>query len=383
MANIVHFGKYYFPEIGGIESVTVILAKGATSAHLVSVVCFQKVFIREQQVMDGVKIIGAPITKLLFSQPLGFRYAVKCLSASRSADIVHLHAPNILGALCALFIPAKVRLLVHWHSDVINKGFFGVILAPLESALLRRADLIVATSLVYADASKTLQAFRNKITIVPIGVPSPKNEHNGVKLSPSLERWIGGRKIILSVGRLVPYKGFSLFIKAGHLLAKDSVVVIVGGGPLKQQLQQLIIRCGLENRILLAGRLSNGELHVLFKRATLFCLPSIHRAEAFGVVLLEAMSYGLPIVASDIPGSGVPWVNQHGISGLNFPVENANALAEACNQIIVSKELRAKFSHGERQRFLHEFTEEVSVRRMLNVYKFLLEGIVTPPTGLR
>jgi glycosyltransferase involved in cell wall biosynthesis len=372
MTNIVHFGKYYFPDAGGIESVTVSLAKGAARAgHTVSVVCFEKTPASSKEIIDGVQIIRAPITKLLASQPLGFKYFLQCLSAASKANIVHLHSPNMLGALCALLIPARTRLLVHWHSDVLNKGVLGKILRPLEAALLRRANSIVATSQVYADASETLAPFKDKIAVVPIGVPDAKHDGNDSQLPAALESQIGGRKIVLAVGRLVPYKGFDVLIRAAHELDKDSVVVIVGGGPLQQELQQAIARSRGEDRVVLAGRLSDAALHALFERAALYCLPSIYRAEAFGVVLLEAMTYGLPIVASNIPGSGVPWVNQHGLSGLNVPIGDAKALADACNQILGSEELRSRLSEGARQRFLAEFREDLSVERMMDIYDLI------------
>nr|WP_315262495.1 glycosyltransferase [uncultured Limnohabitans sp.] len=373
MANIVHFGKYYFPDAGGIESVTVSLAKGAAQAgHAVSVVCFEKTPAHKKEIIDGVQVIRAPIAKLLASQPLGIQYFLQCLSQAKKADVVHLHAPNMLGALCALFIPSQTRLLVHWHSDVLNKGALGNILRPLESALLRRANSIVATSQVYADASETLAPFKFKIAVVPIGVPDAKHDGSDSQLQKALELQIGSRKIVLAVGRLVPYKGFDVLIQAAQQLDKDSVVVIVGSGPMHEELQQTIANDRLEDRVILAGRLSDAVLHALFKRATLYCLPSTYRAEAFGVVLLEAMTYGLPIVASDIPGSGVPWVNQHGVSGLNIPIGDAKALAEACNQILESEELRSTFSKGARQRFVAEFTEDVSVKRMMSAYDRLI-----------
>jgi glycosyltransferase involved in cell wall biosynthesis len=373
MANIVHFGKYYFPDAGGIESVTVSLAKGAARAgHTVSVVCFEKSPASNKEIIDGVKIIRAPITKLIASQPLGFKYFLQCISTARKADVVHVHAPNMLGALCALFIPARTRLLVHWHSDVLNKGILGKILRPLESALLRRTNSIVVTSKVYADASETLEPFKTKISVVPIGVPDAKHGVSDSQLPPTLESQIGSKKIILAVGRLVPYKGFDVLIQAAQQLVGDSAVVIVGGGPLLEKLQQAIVHSGLEDRIVLAGRLSNTALHALFRRAALYALPSTYRAEAFGVVLLEAMSYGVPIVASDIPGSGVPWVNQHGVSGLNVPVGSPKALADACNQILESEELRSRFSQGSRQRYISEFTEDVSVKRIMAIYQLLL-----------
>lgn len=373
MANIVHFGKYYFPDAGGIESVTFSLARGAVAfGHSVSVICFEKTPSNSNEVIDGVRVIRTPIMKMIASQPLGIKYFLQCIKAAKNAGVIHLHVPNMLGALCALFIGKRPRLLVHWHSDVINKGLLGKILRPLELALLRRADCIVATSPVYADASETLRPFKDKIAVVPIGVPDAKHEGTSSKLSASIVNQIRDRKIILAVGRLVPYKGFNVLIDAAKHLSNDSVAVIVGGGPLQQELQQAIELAGVRDRVVLAGRLSDAALHDLFERATLYCLPSTYRAEAFGVVLLEAMTYGLPIVATDIPGSGVPWVNQHGTSGFNVPVGDPVALAAACNQILASPELRDRLSSGARQRFAAEFTEEVSVKRMMHTYDQML-----------
>jgi glycosyltransferase involved in cell wall biosynthesis len=373
MAKIVHFGKYYLPDSGGIESVTVSLARGAAVAgHTVSVVCFAKSQVLPTEVMDGVTVLRAPIAKLVASQPLGLKYFGKCLATARDADIVHLHAPNMLGALCALFIKRKTRLLVHWHSDVINKGWLGYLTRPLEKALLHRADCIVATSQVYAESSSSLQPFKNKIKVVPIGVAEPDRGVAALALPPELEKRIDGRRVVLSVGRLVPYKGFDVLLQAAPTLQADAVVVIVGSGPLKEELRQAAELVPIKDRVILAGRLSDAELQALFARAAMYCLPSTYRAEAFGVVLLEAMAHGLPIVATEIAGSGVPWVNQHGVTGLNVPVNDAQQLAAACNDILGSDTFRQKYAEGAYQRFLNNFTEDISIQKTLNTYAALL-----------
>ena len=187
LANIVHFGKYYFP--------------GAASAgHSVTVVCFSRKPLESEQLIDGVNVVRTSITKLIASQPLGFKYLLLSLKAAKKADIVHLHFPNMLGALGALMISKKTRLLVHWHSDVLNKGLLGKFLRPLESALLRRADSIVATSQVYADASEALARYRNKTTVVPIGVPDTKHEGEASSLPRAIEEKTRGKMIILAVG---------------------------------------------------------------------------------------------------------------------------------------------------------------------------------------
>jgi glycosyltransferase involved in cell wall biosynthesis len=373
MVKIVHFGKYYAPVTGGIESVTSSLAKGvAEVGQQVSVVCFDKVSKDAMEILDGVRVVRAPIWKTVASQPLGWRYIVACCKEARNADIVHLHAPNMLAALCALLLSRKVRLLVHWHSDVINKGLLGALLMPLEKALLKRADCIVATSQPYAEASATLQAFREKVTVVPLGVaPVRKGQEIATgctALTPELETLIGKRKVILAVGRLVPYKGFDVLIEAARHLREDALVVVVGGGPLEASLRQKIADSGVGGRVHMTGRASDNVLHALFTRASMYCMPSLYRAEAFGVVLLEAMAHGLPVVAADIPGSGVPWVNQHGVSGLNVPVGDPVALAQACNRILGSEQEHARFSTGASKRFTEEFTEEVSVKKIIATY---------------
>jgi glycosyltransferase involved in cell wall biosynthesis len=377
MAQIVHFGKYYFPDSGGIESVTLSLAKGAAAAgYTVTVVCFKKSDASDTEFINGVRIIRTPIWKLFASQPLSWKYFVGCLRESLRADIVHLHAPNMVASLCAIFVPKRIKLIVHWHSDVIGKGLLVHLFSPLVFILLKRADLIIATSQVYAKSSAPLRRFYSKLTVVPIGVQDPKKLHSGrnnlLDLPPDLVKKADGKKIILSIGRLVPYKGFNILVEAARYLAEDAVVFIVGVGPLNQILEASIEDAKLSDRVYLIGQQSNEALMLLYESATLFCLPSIMRSEAFGVVLLEAMAYGLPVVATDIPGSGVPWVNMNDVSGINVAVGDPLALANACNLIIKSPSLRLRYSIGARERFLSSFTEAASVNRILEIYNSLI-----------
>lgn len=373
MANIIHFGKYYSPDLGGIEFVTESLAKGAVlEGHNVTVVCFSKFARPIVELKDGVKVFMEPIAAVLASQPLGLGYFFRCYITAKSADIIHLHAPNMLAALCALFIPKKTKLLVHWHSDVVSKQLFSHLLRPLEFALLCRADLIIATSQNYSNASDSLSLFQSKVSVIPIGVSDPVNRVDKSPFLPALDFQFDDKNIILSVGRLVSYKGFDVLIKAAKYFDKDVMVIIVGCGPLRESLQKLIDINGVGDRVILAGQLSDSKLHILFNRSRLFCLPSVNRAEAFGVVLLEGMAHGLPIIASDIPGSGVSWVNEHGISGLNAPPNDYIALAKICKQVLKSTELHARLSQGARQRFLAEFTDTLAINRTMRAYKRLI-----------
>lgn len=373
MANITHFGKYYYPDNGGIETVTRSLAVGAFAhGHKVTVVCFGDVSACGEESIDGVHVVRMPKDLVIASQPIGLKYFWRSLRAAMTSDVVHVHIPNMLAAFCVLLIRRRTKVVVHWHSDIIGKRWIGPLFRPLEMALLWRADVVVSTSLAYADASETLAFFRKKVTAIPIGVSGAVTLIDDTDITTAFDERIAGRKIVLAVGRLVPYKGFDILVRAAKNLGRDVVVVLVGDGPMHNDLCNLVNELKLTKNVLLTGRQSDEVLNMLFRRACLFCLPSVTRAEAFGVVLLEAMSYGLPIVATDIVGSGVSWVNQHGITGLNVPVNDPDALAEACNQILNSEELQASLSKAAHDRFLSEFTEEIFVDRMMKVYDRLL-----------
>lgn len=374
--HVVHIGKYYEPDTGGIESVTRTLATGAVDAGCrVSVVCFAGHGSRQcVEVRNGVTVYREAPLATVASQPVGLAYLHRCRMLVREADIVHLHAPNLLGMLGVCLGGSHRRLLVHWHSDIMGKGPLGHLVRPLERLVLRSAAIIVATSRPYAEASPTLAAHRRKVVVVPIGIAPPPAESAQVPLPVALSDRIRGRRIVLAVGRLVPYKGLDILIRAAHRLPSDSVVIIVGHGPLAHALQSLTVTERVEDRVILAGVLGKSDLHTLFHKATLLCAPSRSRAEAFGVVLAEAMAYGVPVVATDIPGSGVPWVNQHDISGLNVSVDDPEALAQACAALLTSQALRQRLSAGARRRYLDEFDDHRFLRRMLDVYASLEPG---------
>ena len=378
--KVLHLGKYYHPESGGIETVTKDLAQGAARAGCeVTVLCFGRVGRPVQERFDGVDVVRTPIWKLVSSQPFGWKYVREFLRRAGEFDIVHVHVPNMLAALMLLLARIPGKVVVHWHADVVDKGWIGTLMRPLEWTMLRRADALVATSQAYADASPQLRRFAGKVHIVPIGIvdsdifddddasddtPAPDA---GARATPAP----GGVPVILAVGRLVPYKGFDVLIDAARFLPAACRVVIVGGGERRAELEAQVRQRQVADRVVLAGRLGDDALRALFQGAAIYCLPSVSRAEAFGVVLLEAMAHGLPVVASDIAGSGVPWVNQHDVTGLNVPIGDAQALAAALTQLLADPALRERMGRESRRRFEAEFTAARASRRMLDLYGVL------------
>jgi glycosyltransferase involved in cell wall biosynthesis len=210
-----------------------------------------------------------------------------------------------------------------------------------------------------------LRRYREKVRVVPLGIADPAAGAAGLKLPERFSSFLKGRKLVLSVGRLVLYKGFDYLIGAAAKLDEDAAIVIVGGGPLEADLSRRIVEGGLEDKVLLAGRVAQEDLTALFANASIYAMTSVERSEAFGVVQLEAMAHGLPIVATQIPGSGVGWVSDHGSTGASVPVRDSEALAHALNGLLKQPEKLAECSSASRRRYEEEFRLEHMLSRTL------------------
>jgi glycosyltransferase involved in cell wall biosynthesis len=366
--KVLHLGKYFYPDPGGIESVVKDVVRGTVRAGCdVSVLCLGHVGQLSEERYCGAQILRVPLWKTVASQPLGWRYFREFMRRAREFDVVQVHVPNMLAAMAVVTVRVPGKVAVHWHADVVNHGMLGKLLQPLEWLMLRRADAIIATSEAYATTSPQLRRFRHKVRVVPIGITDPRAEE--VSVLPDMSTQIPeGTPVILSIGRLVPYKGFEVLIDAARDLPGDCRVVIVGNGELLSELEARIRKRRVADRVILAGRLDDAALQALFQRTAIFCLPSVSRAEAFGVVLLEAMARGLPVVATDIAGSGVPWVNRHGITGLNVPAGDTAALGAALAELLADPQRRTQMGLEARRRFETEFTSELATQRFMSLY---------------
>ncbi|MBQ5903121.1 MAG: glycosyltransferase, partial [Alistipes sp.] len=174
--------------------------------------------------------------------------------------------------------------------------------------------------------------------------------------------------IIFSLGRLVEYKGFEHLIEAARYLGDEYVILIGGSGPLKETLQAEIDRLGLNERVKLLGFLRDQDLPAYYEACDLFCLSSVFKTEAFGIVQIEAMSYGKPVVATTIEGSGVHWVNAEGVSGLNARKGDAQALAQAIQAITSHPLVYERYTEGARKRFQEMFTLQHMIDNTLAIY---------------
>ena len=375
--RVVHIAKYYPPTSGGMESVTQVLAEGAAGrGDEVDVVCFSRGASTTERAA-AVTVQRFHIGFVIASQPLSASYFVAGIRAARRATITHVHAPNVLASAMLFFVGRSTRVVVHWHSDVIGKRLLGCLVRPIERAMLRRADAIIATSPPYAESSRQLHPYRKKVSIIPIGIRAVAPSLEEMIMPADVGAFLRGRALVLAVGRLVKYKGFKYLIEAARALPSTAAVVIVGTGPDHAILRAAIERFSVGDRVMLAGGRPAAELTTLFASAQVFCLPSVERSEAFGVVLLEAMAHGVPCVATTIDGSGTSWVNAHDSSGINVPVRDATALATCIARLLSDRELHNRLSIGGQLRFAQNFSEATFVSAVHALYLRLTVGDVT------
>ncbi|MBN1628323.1 MAG: glycosyltransferase, partial [Thermoleophilia bacterium] len=179
-----------------------------------------------------------------------------------------------------------------------------------------------------------------------------------------------GRKIVLFVGRLVYYKGVDVLVRA--MADVDADLVLIGGGPLEDELHELAAQSGIASRVTFIPPQDDDELCAWYHAADVFCLPSVARSEAFGLVQIEAHAAGTPVVSTDLP-TGVPYANLDGVTGLIVPPRDDSALAAALSRLLSDDDLRARLGAQAQARALVEFTIPRMVSGTVDVYMEAIE----------
>jgi Glycosyltransferase len=281
-------------------------------------------------------------------------------------DIIHVHHPDPMAALALWCSGYKGRVFLHWHSDILRQKVLLFFYSPLQSWLIRRAERIIGTTPVYIRESPFLSRVQDKVTYVPIGIQPVIYDP---RAAARIRALYPGRKIVFALGRLVPYKGFSTLISAAARLGSDYIVLIGGKGPLQETLEHQIAELGVQDRVKLLGFISSEDLPAMFGACDIFAMSSDQKTEAFGIVQIEAMSCGKPVVATRIPHSGVSWVNQDGVSGLNVPPGDPKNFAFAIRRICDTETSYQGFAAGAMERYEDIFTSRQMIDKIINVYE--------------
>lgn len=365
--RVTHLYKRYLPSPGGVQSVMHALARGtAGRGHDVRAIVCAEGPRPERARLEGVDVVRVPSLGELQSVPLSPTYVAL---PARGGEILHVHESFPLATLAALIRlsrPPRATAVVSWHFDVVRQRALAPLHRALASRLLARASAIhVATDLHALSAS--LRPFAAKVRVVPYIVDVERFRRDASHpLARRVRAWAGEAPVALAVGRLVYYKGIDVLLDA-LALAPRVRLAVVGEGPLRGALHGRAARLGVADRVLWLGEVSDDDLRGAYAGADVFVLPSTAATEAFGVVQVEAMAAGLPVISTRL-GTGVERVNADGETGLLVAPRDPAALAAALEGILADDALRSRLAAGALERS-RDFSAEKLLDRYLALYE--------------
>jgi glycosyltransferase involved in cell wall biosynthesis len=287
--------------------------------------------------------------------------------AEARADIVHLHVPNPAAVIALMTSGYRGRVVLTWHSDIVRQKALAKAFEPVMRAFIRRCSSVIVSSPNYIQGSPFLRDNQEKCRVIPFGIEVDCFQKCEAGAVAAIRQKFGPR-MVLAVGRLVYYKGIEFLLRA--MVKVAGRLVIVGDGPLRGKLWQEAQSLGIAGRVCFLSGVEN--LVPFYQACDVFVLPSIARSEAFGIVQLEALAAGKPVV-NTLLSSGVPFVSVDGQTGFSVPPRDSGALAGALNRLLNEPDLRSRFGAAGQDRVNREFTAEKMTSRTLSLYRELLQ----------
>lgn len=375
MKHIVIIGKYYPPELGGVERYTYDVARIAAKTHRVTVLAHNKGPDDSIERNANITVIRCGTVKTISSQPI----SLSMLGHLRSLqpDLVLFNAPNFWGAGMLLLTAYTAPLLVTHHADVYGRPFLKRAVMPIYRRVARRATYVVVNSLKNAAASQDLPRHGCRYIEIPWAVDETNyrlDDAERAQLLAERHRRFGDAAVVGFVGRFVRYKGLSVLVDALTRL-QGVHALLIGDGPLKAQIEEQARTAGIADRMHFLGNLDERAKIREMVKMDMLALPSNDTTEAFGIVQVEAQLMGLPVVASNLP-TGVTDVTLEGITGLLVPPNDSIALAEAFTRLVKDRALARRLGVAGRERALRLFTMDVFEKR----FSALLTGTLAGQT---
>lgn len=364
--QVLHVGKFYPPTMGGIETHLQNLCNELRDLVDVKVLVSNAGPVTVEDVVEGIPVTRVGTMTTLSAAPVSPGLVPRI--RREPADIVHLHHPNPIAVMAYLMGGHRGKLVITYHSDIVRQKTLGAVFQPFLDRAMQRADAIIATSPNYLESSPVLGAHRERCHVLPYGIPVEQFERRDDEAILAIRRRFGPR-IVISVGRLIYYKGFDVLVRA----MRDTIgsLIIIGDGPLRGELEALARDLGIADRVHFLGEIQNRDVVPYYHASDVFALASVARSEAFGIVQLEAMACGKPVVNTSL-NSGVPFVSLDGETGVTVPPGDVEALANALTALLDDDARRVAFGTAARRRVAAEFTAPIMGRRTLDLYRSLV-----------
>ncbi|SFU88631.1 glycosyltransferase family 4 protein [Pseudoduganella namucuonensis] len=366
--RVLHFYKTYYPDSwGGIEQVIRQMCVGTGRLGVTNeVLTLTRNGGPTEMVIEGHTVHRVPNNFEIASNAMSFAAIRKLARLARNADVIHYHFPWPFMDLAHFMARIDKPSVVTYHSDIVRQKTLLRVYTPLKQRFLRSVSAIVATSPNYMASSPVLGRYRNKTRTITYGLdksiyPKPAQA--------TLDKWRArcGERFFLFIGMLRYYKGLHILLDA--LVNADYPVVIVGAGPLEQELKQQAERLGLTH-VMFVGALEEEDKVALLELCYAMAFPSHLRSEAFGISLLEAAMYGKPMISSEI-GTGTTYINADGVTGLVVPPSDPAALGQAMATLWENPQLAADMGRRAEERYWELFTAERMAQNYVSLYREL------------
>ena len=366
--RILEVNKAYYPHVGGIESLVRQYSEKLSEIENTEIdvlVCRENFGKTYSERINGIHVTRAGSMGTYFSCPVSLSFIKLFKQMSKNADVVHIHLPFPLADIALILSGYKGKVIVSWHSDIVRQKKLMFFYKPVMKKLLDRADCIITATEGHISGSDYLHEYRNKCIVIPYGI-NPEN-YLSVKPAPVLtEKCTYKNSIkVFFTGRLVYYKGVDVLIKA-FTKVKNCELFISGTGKLENELKEMTKKYHIEDIVHFLGFLPDEQLKQAYRDCDIFVLPSVLKSEAFGIVQLEAMVCGKPVINTRLD-SGVPYVSIHGKTGFTVAPSNPAQLAKAINVLARNKKLREKFGENAALRAKKVFNEKNVIEKLHEV----------------
>lgn len=289
------------------------------------------------------------------------------LLSLRGFDIIHLHYPFFFGGELVYLLSklTKQKYVITYHNDVILQGLTRRALAIYNSLVTRlvcdRSQKVCVTSIDYAqhsEISKITTVTTEKLVEIPNGVDinrfDPSLDQHEIKKRYSID----SKKVVLFVGALDSahyFKGVDFLLRSfAQIRDENTYLIVVGDGDLRQSYIELSQNLNISDRTFFTGRISDDDLPKYYAAADLAVLPSTTMGEAFGLVLVEAMACGKPVIASDLPG--VRTVVDDGVNGFLVKSGDCDDLAAKMRYLLENDKLRKTFGKAARKKVEEKYS---------------------------
>ena len=372
--RILEVNKAYYPHTGGIETLVKQYSEelGAMDGvEVKTLVCRDGKGVTVREDMNGVDLTRAGSFGTYFSCPVSLSFVRLFRKMAKNADVVHIHVPFPLADFALMLSGFRGRVVVSWHSDIVKQKKLMLLYKPFMRYLLKRADAVAVATEGHIKGSDYLPEFAEKCRIVPYGI-TPEDYLRVERVPLLTEKCTDSDSVkVFFTGRLVYYKGVEVLLKAFRYASKSRQkmeLFIAGTGELREKLEAMAERYGIADKVHFLGFLPDEQLKQAYADCDIFVLPSVVKSEAFGIVQLEAMIYGKPVINTALP-SGVPYVSIHGETGLTVAPDDPKALAKALISLASDRDMRERYGNAAKERVMEHFCEEAVIQRLYDVLK--------------